>query len=167
MNHNTSPISPSSPEQHAVPLLSPEEQAAYSVCEEYLDTLPGYQGAYSFGTPGGNDLDLRLCFENDRQIDQREISTSFIGTLRSLGVDKDVDLLFMSGSEFQSGIRDLEELGDVEDRLKDGFDLTRARLPWGILPCFRCIYSQLCARSTRIRIIQPPVRPKRPWIDWC
>lgn len=83
---------------------------------------PGYQGTFSFGTPGGNDLDLRLCFESFDNISQEEIREKLLGRLHSEGVDVEVDLLFMTGQEFADGIRDLVELGDVEQRLKNGFD---------------------------------------------
>lgn len=102
--------------------LSPDEQIASSVCGEMLETVSGYQGTYSFGTPGGNDLDLRLCFTDLDSVAQEDIRARVLGRLHAEGVGVDVDLLFMSSEEFINGIRDLVELGDVTERLRDGFD---------------------------------------------
>ena len=101
---------------------SPNERIAQTVCRELLMNEPGYQGTFSFGTPGGNDLDLRLCFEDLSQVEQESIRERLLRRLHAEGVDVEVDLLFMSGEEFVSGIRDLVELGDVAERLYNGFD---------------------------------------------
>lgn len=110
----------------ARPLPAPErlrpgqnpEQAVRSVCEEVLAGLSGYVGAFGFGTPGGADVDIRLCFDTLDGVSQDDITAEF--RRRLPGVE--LDLLFMTVTEFEAGIRDLIEDGAVEDRLLDGFD---------------------------------------------
>ena len=101
---------------------SDNERIAQTACQEILTAVPGYQGTFSFGTPGGNDLDLRLCFADIDEATQDEVRSQLVERLRADGVDIDLDIFFMTGQEFQDGIRDLVELGSIEQHLEDGFD---------------------------------------------
>jgi CRP-like cAMP-binding protein len=108
--------------EFAADVQSPNEQIAQEVCRDVLQEIPGYQATFSFGTPGGNDLDLRLCFADLTIVRQDDIREQLVEQLRLGGVDVEAELLFMSADEFVNGIRDLVELGDVSERLRDGFD---------------------------------------------
>ena len=114
--------SPAAQELPAELPLTPYEQLAARICPEYLSERPDYEALYSFGTPGGNDLDLRLCFSRMADVPEQTVRETVIERLHAAGVDVDIDLLFMTGDEFEYGIRDLVELGDVEEDLKNGFD---------------------------------------------
>jgi CRP-like cAMP-binding protein len=115
---------------------SENERIAQTACVEVLTAIPGYQGTFSFGTPGGNDLDLRLCFADIDQVAQQDIRHQLIDRLRSDGVAVDLDIFFMTGQEFRDGIRDLVELGSIEQHLEDGFDSHQDPLAVGDMSMF-------------------------------
>jgi CRP-like cAMP-binding protein len=85
---------------------------------ERLKVYPQYRGAYQFGTPGGADLDLRLCFTDlPSETDQERIRSQF----QDLGVE--TDILFIAEKEIKDGkIADLIQFANAEQHLKYGFD---------------------------------------------
>lgn len=94
------------------------------ICDELLLKYQHYLGTYRFGTRGGNDVDLRPCFEREPSLaEQAVLRRQFQERMVELGVTTELDLLFMAQEELTTGrIRDLVEHGDVTGRLLDGFD---------------------------------------------
>ena len=92
------------------------------VCKELLHRCNGYLAAFSFGTQNGDDFDVRLCFQDTSQIDKKSIVQTMLSALHNRGVDCEIDLILMDIGEFKAGIRDLQESGNVEERLIDGFN---------------------------------------------
>ncbi len=93
----------------------------YERAEETAERLKvdsEYRGAYQFGTPGGADLDLRLCYTKlPPEEEQERIRSQF----QDLGVE--TDILFIEEQEIRNGkIADLNQFANAEQHLKYGFD---------------------------------------------
>jgi CRP-like cAMP-binding protein len=112
-------VLPERPEQIIEPQT--DEDKARALCvdlqQEFSDS---FKGAYQFGTAGGADLDLRLCFTTTLPDDvQDAIRTRF----HQLDLDTEVDILFIDEQELQNGlIADIKQYDKAEAYLQKGFD---------------------------------------------
>ena len=99
-----------------------DEEKAYNVCLSLREKFPTiFRGAYQFGTPGGADLDLRLCFKDTlpTETEQDQIRQEF----QALNLGVDVDILFIEEQELLDGkIADLTQFSNAEAHLQYGFD---------------------------------------------
>ena len=104
------------------PVMSRAERVAAAVCHDILPRYPGYLGTFDYGTPGGSDIDLRICFTSLDKVPREEIRQRFLREMRARGEDVDIDVFFTSRSEFTEGIHERTELEFVAKTLRDGFD---------------------------------------------
>ena len=102
--------------------VPPAQRAARAACQEILPSYPGYLGTFNTCTPGGDDVDLRICFASLDGIPVDEIRAKFQDHMQARGIGDELEIFFMTNREFDQGIQDPVGLSDIAEMLYDGFD---------------------------------------------